>query len=105
MLQPGPARKVTIFVGEQQRWHGHTLYAAILEYLFDESVSDCTVIRGIAGFGPDHQLHTTRLLELANDLPVRIEFIESTDRVRELLPKLKEMTKTGIIVLADVEVV
>ena len=34
MLRPGPARKVSIYVGEDQQYHGHALYAAVLDYLF-----------------------------------------------------------------------
>jgi len=51
-------------------------------------------MRGIAGFGADHHIHTTRLVELAENLPVKIEFIETPERVEELLPKLQEIAGT-----------
>lgn len=105
MLQTGPAKKVTIYVGEDHQYHGHSIYAAILDFLFYRGVSGATITRGIAGFGADHHLHTTRLLELAEDLPVKIEFIESREKVEELLPKLYEMAGTGLIELQDTTVV
>ncbi len=74
--QSGPAKKVSIYVGEDQDYHGHALYAAILDYLFYRGVSGANVVRGIAGFGADHKLHTTRILRLTENLPVKIEFIE-----------------------------
>src|SRR5690349_24968319 len=82
MLQPGPAKKVTIYVGEDQQYHGHTVYAAILDFLFYRGVSGATITRGMAGFGADHHLHTTKLVDLAVNLPVKIEFIEAPGRVR-----------------------
>ena len=87
MLTAGPGKKVGIYVAEDQHYHGSAAYAAILDFLFFHGVSGATVTRGIAGFGADHHLHTTSLVDLAVRLPVKIEFIESAEKVEELLPK------------------
>ena len=105
MLKDGPARKVSIYVGEDQQYHGHSAYAAILDFLFYRRVSGATITRGIAGFGADHHMHTTRLVELAENLPIKIEFIESPETVNELLPKLAEMAGTGLVEVQDTTVV
>ena len=105
MLKAGPAKKVAIYVGEEQQYHGQSVYAAILDFLFYKSVSGATITRGIAGFGADHHLHTTRLVELSENLPVKVEFIETAERVEELLPKLHEMVGTGLIEVHDTTVV
>lgn len=105
MLKSGPAKKVSIYVGEDQQYHGHSVYAAILDFLFYRGVSGATITRGIAGFGADHHLHTTRLVELAENLPVKIEFIETAEKVEELLPKLGDMVGTGLIEIHDTTVV
>lgn len=104
MLSPGPAKKVSIYVGEDQQYHGHALYAAILDYLFYRGVSGANVVRGIAGFGADHKMHTTRILRLTENLPVKIEFIESAGKVDEIFPKLHEMVGTGLIEVQDTTV-
>jgi PII-like signaling protein len=101
MLNAGPAKKVSIYVGEDHQYHGHSLYAAILDYLFYRGVSGANVVRGIAGFGADHHLHTTRILRLTENLPIKIQFVESPERVDELLPKLHEMVGTGLIEIQD----
>ena len=105
MLKAGAAKKVSIYVGEDQQYHGHSVYAAILDFLFYRGVSGATIMRGIAGFGADHNIHTTRLVELAENLPVKIEFIETTERADELLPKLQEIAGTGLIDIQDTTVV
>jgi PII-like signaling protein len=105
MLKAGPGKKVGIYVAEDQQYHGSSAYAAILDFLFFHRVSGATVTRGIAGFGADHHLHTTSLVDLAVHLPVKIEFIETAEKVEELLPKLQAMAGTGLIEMHDTTIV
>ena len=105
MLTPGPGKKVGVYLAEDQKYHGTSAYAAILDFLFFHGVSGATVTRGIAGFGADHHLHTDRLVDLAVKLPVKVEFIEAVDKLQELLPKLQEMAGTGLIEMQDTTVV
>jgi len=105
MLTSGPAKKVVIYVAEDQQYHGTAAYAAILDFLFFRGVSGATVTRGIAGFGADHHLHTTRLVDLATRLPVKVDFIETPEKVEELLPKLQAMVGTGLIEMHDTTIV
>jgi len=101
LLHTGAAKKVTIYVGEDQQYHGTALYAAILDFLFYRRVAGATVTRGLAGFGADHHLHTTRILRLTENLPIKIEFIESPAKIEEVMPKLHEMAGTGLIEVQD----
>jgi PII-like signaling protein len=105
VLTAGPGKKVGIYVAEDQQYHGSAAYAAILDFLFFHGVSGATVTRGIAGFGADHHMHTTRLVDLAVRLPVKVEFIETATKVDELLPKLQEMVGTGLIEMHDTTIV
>jgi PII-like signaling protein len=105
LLTSGPAKKVTVYVIEGQKYHGTACYAAILDYLFFRGISDATVTRGIAGFGTDHILHTSRLVELADQMPMKIEFVESAERVAEVLPKLTEIAAHGLIEVQDTMVI
>jgi PII-like signaling protein len=105
MLKAGPAKKVSIYVGEDHQYHGQSDYSAILDFLFYRGVSGANVMRGVAGFGADHHMHTTRIEVLTANLPVKIEFIESAEKVDELLPKLHEMVGSGLIEVQDTNVV
>jgi PII-like signaling protein len=101
MLKQGPAKKISIYVGEDQQYHGQALYAAVLDYLFYRGVSGATVVRGIAGFGADHKMHTTRILLLTENLPVKIEFVETPEKLDEILPKLHDIVSPGLIEVQD----
>ena len=105
MIKAGPAKKVSIYVGQDHQYHGESVYAAILEFLFYHKVSGASVTRGIAGFGADHHMHTDRILVLTENLPMKVEFIETAEKVEELLPKLHEMVGTGLIEIQDTTIV
>ena len=105
MLKQGPARRVTLCVGEDVHHHGEPLYLAVLNFLFYRGVPGAAVTKGIAGFGADHKLRTNRIVRLAENLPVRIEFVEAADKVETLLPKLYELVGPGIIDIQDTTVV
>jgi PII-like signaling protein len=105
VLTPGPGKKVGVYLAEDQQFHGASAHAAILDFLFFHGVSGATVTRGIAGFGADHRLQTDRLVDLATKLPVKVEFIETAEKVEELLPKLQVMVGSGLIEMHDTTIV
>ena len=104
MLTTGKALKVSITVSEGTRYHGASAYASILDFLFYRGVSGATVLKGIGGFGADHHLHSTSVVEVSDKLPVRIEFVETREKVVELMGKLEEMAGTGLIEVQETTV-
>jgi PII-like signaling protein len=105
MLKQGPAKKVTVFVGEDVQYHTEPLYLAVLNYLFYHGVSGATVTKGVAGFGSHHRMHTTRILEISENLPIKIEFVEQSEKLDTILPKLVEMVSPGLVEVQDTTVV
>lgn len=97
MLEPGKALKVSIYVSEGARHHGAAIEASILDFLFYRGVSGATVLKGVAGFGADHHIHSSSFVEISDRLPVKIEFIETKEKVDELIGKLTELAGTGMI--------
>jgi PII-like signaling protein len=97
MLSPGKAVKVSIYLSEGSTHHGASTYSSILDFLFFRGVSGATVLKGVAGFGADHHMHSANFVEISDHLPLKIEFIETRDKVDELLGKLEEMAGSGMI--------
>src|ERR1700691_2060343 len=97
MLNAGKAVKVSIYLSEGSTHHGMSRYLSILDFLFFRGVSGATVLKGVAGFGADHHLHTSSLVDISDHLPLKIEFIETREKVDELLGKLGEMAGSGMI--------
>ena len=97
MLTTGKAVKVSIYLSEGSTHHGVATSSSILDFLFFRGVSGATVLKGVAGFGADHHLHTSSLVDISDHLPLKIEFIETREKVDELLGKLEEMAGSGMI--------
>ena len=105
MHEPGKALKVSIYVAEGTMHHGTAASTSLLDFLFYRGVSGATVLKGVAGFGPDHHMHTASLVEVSDRLPVKIEFIETPAKVEELLPKLSEIAGSGMIEVQETTIV
>jgi PII-like signaling protein len=104
MLNAGKAVKVTIYISEGSTRHGIPTYSSVLDYLFYRGVSGATVLKGIAGFGADHHMHSSQVVEISDHLPLKIEFIESREKVDELLGKLEELVGSGMIEIQETTV-
>jgi PII-like signaling protein len=105
MLNAGKAMKVSIYLSEGSKHHGVPTYSSILDFLFYRGVSGATVLKGIAGFGADHHMHSTSIVEISDHLPLKVEFIESKEKVNELLGKLEELAGSGMIEVQETTLV
>ena len=93
-----------VFIGESDEHNGEPLYRAIVLKARELGLAGATVLRGAMGFGANSRLHTTRLLELSENLPVRIEIIDLPERIGPLLTALEAMIGEGLVVIHDVHV-
>jgi uncharacterized protein len=104
-IQTCKGKRIRIFIGEAQEWHGKPLYRAIMEAVQQHGAAGATVMRGIEGFGPEHHLSTERLPDISENLPILIDIIERVDRVEALLPLLDSIVQRGMITITPVEII
>jgi PII-like signaling protein len=105
MLTKGPAKKVTIFINEDTQHHMTALHDSIMTFLMHKGVSGATATRAFSGFGSHQILHTPKIEVLAQHLPIRIEFVDTPEKVEEVLPILYEMVSDGLVEVQDTTVV
>ena len=105
MLLAGKAAKVTIYLSDGAKHHGVPVYTSLLDFLFHSGVAGATVLKGVAGFGHAHRIHSAHILEISDHLPIRIEFIESHEKVEAILPELQKRTGSGLIDIQETTVV
>jgi PII-like signaling protein len=105
MLTKGPAKRVVIFLNEDTRHHLTPLHDAVMTFLMHKGVAGATATRAYSGFGGHQTLHTPKIEVLAEHLPIRIEFVETAEKVEEVLPTLYEMVTDGLIEVQDTTVV
>lgn len=104
MKLAGEGRLLRIFIGESDQWHHKPLYHEIVEMARREGMAGATVLRGIEGFGAHSRIHTTRILSLSEDLPLVVEVVDTTEKVRTFLERIDPMIGEGLVTVEPVEV-
>ncbi len=105
MRLTGAAQRLTIFVGESDRWHHHALTSEILHRAHRAGLAGASVFRGTSGFGASGLVHTTRVLSLSDDLPMAVVIVDAAERIQQFLPQLDELITEGLVIIDDVEVI
>jgi len=103
MHVPKNAMLLRIFVGEDQRYHTHPLYESIVLKARELHLAGATVF-ATYGFGHSSKLHTTKILNISEDLPIVIEIVDSEQKIDTFLPVLDEMIGSGLVTLEKVQV-
>ncbi len=98
------AKLVTIYVNSTDHYRGQALYSAIVQLCQDRGIAGATVLRCVEGYGGGGHLHTTRLLELSENLPVRIEIIDIPERIEPLLTALEPLIGEGLVTVVNVRI-
>jgi len=98
------AKMVTIFVNSTDQWHGRPLYSAIVQLCQEKGIAGATVVRCVEGYGSSRHLHTSRLLELSENLPVRIDIVYLSERCDSLLVALGSMICDALVKFSDVHI-
>src|SRR5580693_7143125 len=104
MTLGGPARRITIFIGESDRYNHKPLYAEIVHRAHKRGLAGASVFRGLEGFGASSRIHTSRLLSLSEDLPLAIIIVDTAERTDAFLDEVADLVGGGLIIVEDVYV-
>lgn len=103
-MERGPVKKLSIYVDETDKYGGKPVYEVLMNLFHKRKIAGASVFRGIAGYGGDGKVHSTKMLELSVDLPLKIEVIESEDIIQKILPDVRQIVERGLIELSDTHV-
>ncbi|MDF2572324.1 MAG: hypothetical protein K0R55_3928 [Sporomusa sp.] len=101
----GKAKRLRIYIGEQDRYKGKALYYAIIEKAKELDLAGATMFRGLMGYGANSRIHSASIIDLSSDLPVLVEIIDSEEYINKLLPYIDEMLGEGLVTLDDIEII
>lgn len=109
MESESSAQLLRIYVEESDKARGRLLYEAIVLAAREAGMAGATVLRGIEGFGAGSVIHRARFVEIASKMPMVIEVVDQTDKIRAFIPEVKnlfdESGSGGLITLEKVEIV
>ena len=90
---------VRVYLSEAEHGRRKTLMREIFSLLHDQhAVQGVTVFRGVAGFGPDGEVHADNMLRLTVDLPLVIEFFDQPEVAEAAIHLLDDLVPGGHIV-------
>ena len=93
-----------IFVSSTDIIDHQPLYEVITKKAKDEGLAGATVLRGIMGFGASSKIHSSKFWELTEKLPIVIEIIDESTKVKEFYKKIEPILNSvpkGIMVTIE----
>jgi PII-like signaling protein len=91
--------KLTTYFAERDRVDDGFLADALIDLYARHELQTSVLLRGVAGFGERHHVHTDRLLTLSEDLPAVAVAVDTRSRIEDLLPSILSMKRRGFVTL------
>jgi PII-like signaling protein len=91
--------KLTTYFGERLRSEDRFLADALLDLYGRSAVATSVMLRGIASFGPHHQLRSDQLLSMSEDPPIAVAAVDRADVIAPLADQVVAMTSRGLVTL------
>ena len=79
------SKLLRIFIGELDKVGHQPLYEAIVFAAKKNELAGCTAIRGLMSFGASSRVHTSKLIEISQDLPIIVEIVDHEDKINEFV--------------------
>lgn len=109
MKTTGEGKRLSIVVNETDRADGVTLHEALVRKAHEIGLAGATAYRCVSGFGAGSRIHTSKILRLADDLPIVIEIVDAEETLRSALPALEALIEAAgcgaLMTLEAVEVI
>ena len=91
--------KLTTYFAERLRSGNRFLADALLDLYGESGVATSVVLRGIASFGPHHELRSDQSLSASEDSPIAIAAVDRADKIASLADRAVGMTTRGLVTL------
>ena len=102
---PQDAVLLRIFIGENDRADSRPLYEALVLKAREMGMAGATVLRGPMGFGHASRLHTAKILQLSNDLPMIVEIVDANEPIQAFLDAIEPMIGSALVTLEKATVI
>jgi uncharacterized protein len=104
MMLPEEGHLLRIFIGESDKHNGTPLFEWIVRQARQHGLAGATVLRGLEGFGAHSRIHTAKILQLSEDLPIVIEIVDTKEKIEAFLPLIDGAIGEGLATLEKVQI-
>lgn len=92
-----PGLKLTTYFEERDRVGDRFLADALFDVYERDAMRTSVLLRGVAGFGEHHRMHTDRLLTLSENLPAVSIAVDTRERIEHALGDVLEIATSGLV--------
>ena len=105
----GEARMLRIYISSTDKFKHAPLYEVVVFAAKRYGLAGATVLKGFMGYGSSSVVHSQKLWELSEKLPLVIEIVDDAAKidgfVENILPYFDKIPKGGLITFEKVTVV
>lgn len=90
-----------IYVGNTDKINGAPLYEIIVHDAKSNGIAGTTVFKGVMGYGANSIVHSTKLFEISQDLPMVVEIVDTDEQINIFLKIIQpylENPKFGMLI-------
>src|ERR1700753_274767 len=105
MREPTDSVLLRIIIGEDDRYKGRLLHAAILAKARERRMAGATLLLCLEGFGRSRHVRSAIPVDADRRLPVLIEIIDNEAQIEAFLPVIHDMVESGLVTLEKVRMI
>lgn len=79
------SRLLRIFIGENDKVGHQPMYEALVFAAKKQGLAGATVQRGIMAYGASSRVHTAKLIDISQDLPIIVEIVDHEDKINNFM--------------------
>ncbi|MDR3615241.1 MAG: DUF190 domain-containing protein [Candidatus Obscuribacterales bacterium] len=91
-----------IFISENSRCEGKSLYEWIARQAQQQGLAGVTIIRGMEGFGSHKEIHSSKMLDLSFNLPIIVHIVDTAEKIENFVNQLDSVIDEGLITVQPV---
>lgn len=103
------AKRLRIYLSSTDKFKHTPLYEVIVFAARRYGLTGATVLKGIMGFGASSEIHSNKLWEITEKLPIVIEIIDESHKIESFLESIKpyfeKMGKGHLITIEETTIV
>ena len=110
MQSQGKAKILRVFISSTDKFRHKPLYEVIVYAAKRYDMAGATVLNGSMGFGSSHVVHSRKLWEVSEKMPMVVEIVDQADKIEKfsekiLLPYFDKIRTGCMITLEDAQII
>jgi len=95
--------RLRIYLGEGDIFQGETASLALVKAARQRHLRWATVIHGIMGYGKHSPIHTSKISQFSDDLPMIVEILDEAEAIEAFLDEILLIAPTCLVIRDPVE--